>query len=532
MKKSFLFAIFCALFLTAIEARANIYGLLVLAENPALNLMQGTSLMLMSYEEGAYYRPYLEAYQFEGQVFRSGGASGAFDCYPAYPGICAVVPTQTEFDVLNSDPSILEGDFYIDTVFVQQVAPGVYYGYDPAYYFGFGGGEYPPEFTFAPCWCGGYVQVVRIYLGTLGLVFPKPEVFTTLEDVDDTILAAMPDRIGEIPRTNQTRILSGNILPVMIGERYQLGFTIRNRPSGFVDWIVGGKFVESWNAMCGSKKDPQTCGPTEPITSADTTSPNLARTRPIVMWYVGSFQGLFAQIIPRFTLYGRLYGGPAGAAQVFAPNVNVTASYENTIAVRNTFRSPTPDFSNFYTCFGVRRTGDPPGAPGIRFTLTSQSIPSGFAQGFYQWVQVVESGGYTESNSNLGNPDESYTTFGLDTTYPYRGIDLASITDTSDSPNLRWTLQNGKPSHLQQDFESSFTMYLMYLPVSTTNLSTRWVPVKAYTWGFNVTATAITDVLTGSMQGGNVNFNLEPIAPVPNIDFPRWTRNAINLIPQ
>jgi hypothetical protein len=127
MKKIFLLSVFCALFCAATEARANIYGLIVLAENPALNLMEGTSLMLMSYEEGAYYRPYMEAYQFEGAVFRSGGSSGAFDCYPAYPGICAIVPTQTTIDFDNPDPSILEADFYLDTYYIVEVSPGVYW---------------------------------------------------------------------------------------------------------------------------------------------------------------------------------------------------------------------------------------------------------------------------------------------------------------------------------------------------------------------------------------------------------------------
>jgi hypothetical protein len=152
MRRSILLSLLFAFFLSTLEAKADIYGLIAIAENPALNTMQGAALMLMSYEEASVYDIYLVSEMYEGGVLRSGGESPGYDGYPVYPGIVAIVNTQNTLDYDNPDPHVLFGDFYVGCYVYIPVQGGVLW-YDPAGY-EFFGGEYPSEYTFAPCWFG------------------------------------------------------------------------------------------------------------------------------------------------------------------------------------------------------------------------------------------------------------------------------------------------------------------------------------------------------------------------------------------
>jgi hypothetical protein len=520
MKKSFLLAIFCALFLTATEARANIYGLLVLAENPALNLMQGTTLMLMSYEEGAYYRPYLEAYQFEGQVFRSGGASGAYDCYPVYPGLCAIVATQTELDFSNPDPSILEGDFYVDTVFVLQVAPGVYYGYDPAYYFGFGGGEYGPEFTFAPCWCGDYVVVVRIYLGTLGLLFPKPE-FPYAVDESPTLAIAEND----IPNTNQLRrIISGRGNVNIVGERFYPTLVPNppSRPVTSVVWEIEGNIIEEFvvNYVGKDKRsDDQAKNPDLNTTGKVTDfNPNGRQVR--MLWWDGSFQGSTYKIVARFNIFGRTYRTVPGTVVVYKPRVTLTAEYNSSPIVSDLYDPDDPD--SFWTHLGSPIFGN---NDGINFRMTEHVVPGGFQEGDYQWVQVVSS----TTRRQLDPATYTFTSNGLDTTYPYFEIDNPDMAETEDSPGEPFlTTRLGVPAYRKHEITDTFSMYLMFRPRQRFDYETEWVPLKKVFWGWKAQSTATLDPQTGVMIGGTITgSDLDDITIADPIAYPEWTKNVL-----
>jgi hypothetical protein len=498
MKKTLLLAIFCAFLLSTSEARANIYGLLVLAENPALNLMQGTSLMLMSYEEGAYYRLYLEAYQFEGQVFRSGGSSGTFDCYPAYPGLCAIVPTQTEIDFDNPDPSILEADFYIDTVFVQEVAPGVYYGYDPAYYFGFGGGEYPPEYTFAPCWCGGYVQVVRIYLGTLGVLLPKPVFYLQRLPFTGAISDPSPNALQD-DITNMTQ-------SIMVGEQVYVKLTgPSNRPPQGLVYTAEGNAIEDWVVTYNEPQDPNSKAEIKPLRT------NL---NPIlIMWPFGSFTGTTYKLQCAYLIYGRAYVRRT-FYKVFRPNVEVDADFTNQITVDDKWDPDVPTALHLGELNEFR--------PGIRFTLNSATAPPGFTRGAYEWVQVVEE----TSERSFGHGTTRYVKKGggLDTKYPYAQVTTLQ-NSTSDSPGIGMTSIDPIVSA-----NDSFLMYLMFIPDRRDDYTfPKYVPLKEIVWGWRANA-------VGTYNGVDfVSAELTNVAQVgPGIGdanrYPRWSRNWTSLI--
>jgi hypothetical protein len=496
MKKSFLLAIFCAFFLTATEARANIYGLIVLAENPALNLMEGASLMLMSYEEGAYYRLHLEAYQFEGNTLRSSGASGTYDCYPAYPGLCAIVPTQTEINFDNPDPSILEADFYVDTVFIQQVAPGVYYGYDPAYYFGFGGGEYPPEFTFAPCWCGTYVQVVRIYLGTLGVLLPKPMFYLVKEPFTEAIIEASPNALP-VDITNKTE-------SIMVGEQNRIKL-VSQRNLMALAYVAEGNAIEDWIVTYNRFEDPESTADIKPLRT--TLNPIL------IMWPFGSFTGTTYKLSCAYIVYGKTYVKQA-FFKVFKPNVEVEASFTNEIKVDDKWT----DSGSIALHLGELNEF----RPGIRFTLKSATPPSGFPSGSYEWVQVVEE----KSERSFGHGNTRYVKKGggLDTRYPYAQVTTLQKS-TYDSPGIGMTSIDPIVSA-----NDSYLMYLMFIPDRRDDFgSPKYVPLKEISWGWRANA-------VGTYNGIDfVSAELTNVLPSgPGISdatrYPRWSRNWNSLV--
>jgi hypothetical protein len=492
MKKTLLLAIFCAFFLSTSEARANIYGLIVLAENPALNLMEGTSLMLMSYEEGAYYRLHLEAYQFEGNTLRSSGASGTYDCYPAYPGLCAIVPTQTEINFDNPDPSILEADFYVDTVFIQQIAPGVFFGYDPAYYFGFGGGEYPPEFTFAPCWCGGYVQVVRIYLGTLGVLLPKPVFYLSKQPFTEALIDPSTNALQD-DVTNMTQSL-------MVGEQVRLKL-VGGRMFSALVYTAEGNPIEEWKVTYNEFEDPNSKAEIKPV--RNTLNPVL------LMWPFGSFTGTTYKLSCAYMVYGKAYVRQT-FYKVFKPNVEVEAGFANQIAVDNKWDPQLQAALHLGELNEFR--------PGMRFTLKSATPPSGFPSGSYEWVQVVKETSRRGFGS-AGISDFVKSGGGLDTRYPYAQVTTLQ-NSTYDSPGLQMTIAFPFVS-----VKDDYLMYLMFIPDRRDDFGNpKYVPLKEISWGWRADAMGTYNGTTFE-SAAIFNDDLDGPEIRDAVVYPLWNRN-------
>jgi|SRR5262245_45455594 len=194
MRRPVLLSIFFALFIATINARANIYGLTAMAENPSLNAMQGAALMMVGYEEAYWYNIYLRSFMYEGAVLRSSGDAFGADGYPLINGYVAMGNTQNTLDFDNPDPHILYGDFYLGPYFYKTDPTGSTQWYDPMGY-SFFGSDYRPEYTFVPCRCGGYQKYQTIYLGSLGLLFEKPKFEIILSPIrEDQANPPTPDK--------------------------------------------------------------------------------------------------------------------------------------------------------------------------------------------------------------------------------------------------------------------------------------------------------------------------------------------------
>ena len=161
MRRPILLSIFFAFFISTINARADVYGLIAMAESPGLNAMQGAALMTVGYEEAYWYNLYLRSVMYEGADLRSSGDAFGEDGYPVINGYVALVNTQNTLDFDNPDPHIVYGDFYLKPYYNTASPTGVTSWYDPLGYSLFGG-DYSPEYTFHPCHCGGYQNIIHL----------------------------------------------------------------------------------------------------------------------------------------------------------------------------------------------------------------------------------------------------------------------------------------------------------------------------------------------------------------------------------
>ena len=171
-----------------------------MAESPGLNAMQGAALMTVGYEEAYWYNLYLRSVMYEGADLRSSGDAFGADGYPVINGYVALVNTQNTLDFDNPDPHIVYGDFYLKPYYNTASPTGVTSWYDPLGYSLFGG-DYPPEYTFHPCHCGGYQKYQHIYLGSLGLLFEKPKF--------ELILAPVPAQTDDPPNPPAANQVTG-----------------------------------------------------------------------------------------------------------------------------------------------------------------------------------------------------------------------------------------------------------------------------------------------------------------------------------
>ena len=509
MKKSVLLALFFAFFLSTLEARANIYGLIAMAENPSLNAMQGVSLMLAGYEEAYYYDIYEESYLYEGQALRSSGGAYGVDGYPTYNGYVAIVNTQNTLDYDNPDPHVLYGDFYLGAYFYVSV-PGGYLWYDP-YGYSYFGGDYPSEYTFAPCYCGGYQVYQFIYLGSLGLNYPKTTIDMILVDNPAAFAGQAEGRPPAGPLSSE--IIQNRTIPIQAGEQADVAITANSIPvpptailSNFI-WSWGGSAVEEWKASYNSNGDPNSRTFIAPVDY--TTNPMT------IMWHSGSPSGTSYTLRCIFRVNNKVYTR-SSTFKVFRPQVAVTSSILPTPTVTNLYDNS----GDWALHLGIRSSS---ALSGINFNYSNLNVPAGFQPGTLQWVQVIKKTSRKSIDTSGGQVSIQAEDV-LDTEYPY-----SSGNPTYDSP-----VQGFTTIYTRSMADDSFKMYLMYRPTaSRSTFFPRWVTLKTIAWGWKgdgqVTLNPTTgQIASGSLLSGSVT---TPVI-VDEFEFPEWGRNITYYMPR
>jgi hypothetical protein len=504
MRRPILLALFFAFFLSTLEARANIYGLIAMAENPALNAMQGGALMLASYEEAYYYDIYLESYLYEGSILRSSGAAFGSDGYPAYNGFVAIVNTQNTLDYDNPDPHDLYGDFYLGAYFYYPI-PGGFLWYDP-YGYSFFGGDYPAEYTFLPCYCGGYQVYQLIYLGSLELVYPKNQL--EMVAYEDTL--ALAGEAASIPRTNQyipAEDLTNKTIPIQVGERLTLGIVVRNvvvPPNAILNnfvWTWDGQAIEDWKVSHNGERDQLS---RTFIADVDYL------TNPIkIMWYSGDFSGASYTLRVVFRVNTRLYTRKV-TFKVYRPQITVTSSILPTPTVDSLY-----DNSGEWTLhLGLRNSSV---LPGINFIYSNLNVPNGFGTGNLQWVQVIKRTTRNNYNDDASEEIPLDVEDVLDTEYPYTYANPAY-----DSPVHGFTTL-----YTRNEADDEFKMYLMYLPQRSRYYSAiQWVTLKTISWGWKGSGRVFVNRDTGQIDDGvKLSGSVTSPTVVDEIEYPEWGRN-------
>lgn len=385
----------------------------------------------------------------------------------------------------------------MDTVFIQQVAPGVFYGYDPAYYFGFGGGDYPPEYTFSPCWCGGYVQVVRVYLGTLAVLLPKPPF--------DLRKVSFTEALTETAAANvlPNEIITDMTQSIMIGTQVQVQLLFQRPVQGLVFSAEGGP-IEEWVVTYEEFEDPNSKAEIKPLR----TNVNPIRA----MWPFGSFNGSTYKLTASYQVYGRTYTRKT-FFKVFAPSIEngglgINAVFNSFIAVDDQWDTP------IALHFGQLNELN----SGIRFDLFDVYIPDGFPQAaYFEWVQVVEN----TSRRSFANDVDTFVKSGggLDTRYPYAAVGTLERF-TIDSPGIEMNSTFPRLS-----VKDDFLMYLMYIPEPQDSYRVgKFVPVKEIKWGWKGDAEG-TFLGTEFIDADLTNTGLIGPTIVDATRYPLWTRN-------
>jgi hypothetical protein len=164
------------------------------------------------------------------------------------------------------------------------------------------------------------------------------------------------------------------------------------------------------------------------------------------------------------------------------------------------------------------------GNPCTTFGMTwnyRTSVPS-YGAGFIAMAQIVNSSSVSASGTPSPNPN-SYTSFGLDTGFPYVGATPTSaLWNSNDSPADPLTT----PPICHSVTETvSFTDYFMYQPGTTSSrIGHRlWVTEGTMSWNFSGTATATSK--KGSHYALGSTTNPRPLY-TSSTTLPTWSQIA------
>jgi hypothetical protein len=271
---------------------------------------------------------------------------------------------------------------------------------------------------------------------------------------------------------------------VIVGQRINVKLNIRPSGSSATDisWTVPGTRFADW--------DPSADGDTN--TAATVPLTDLNSTAVQFYWISGTYEGEYREVKGDYKLRGKSFSKNS-IFKVYRPDAAVTSITGN-VAVDSAFGSLELHFGS-------------PGAPGIAFTR-STLIPSGFS-GTWQWVQIAHILRRTKTNSLIWLRAQGT---GLDNSYPYS---INSSTNDSPATSLDST-------RVEEDDSNQFEMWLMFRPAGSTS---RYVPIRKVTWGYNGNATRSGATWTLNSSSRTVN------PPDNDVDYhPEWTMNANSIL--
>lgn len=162
---------------------------------------------------------------------------------------------------------------------------------------------------------------------------------------------------------------------------------------------------------------------------------------------------------------------------------------------------------------------------GLSFTGKVE-VPTGFAEGSWNWVQLVNDGLQRKLANGTVERGNNFGTYVLDNTYPYEpppysahpgtagGYATGEEKTNSDTPS-----SGLDPNTLQsKETHDNFQTFLMFLPPGE---ESRYVPVRKFTWWWKYKATTtagVWSVVAGSTGEDKTD-------SVETTSHPTWTAN-------
>lgn len=278
------------------------------------------------------------------------------------------------------------------------------------------------------------------------------------------------------------QVITNSTRDVIVGQQINLTAEVRSGRTATTNpqWAVLGNRIANYTAS----SDAGTVTPLEGLT--DTA---------LSFYWVD--EGDNRQVTYSVTARNRSYSGRA-TFNVKRPTVDVTTS-TGTVTVRT-------------LSFSERIYELTYGTPGIRFTRTNLTIPSGFT-GDTVWVQLVNASRVRRRSDGTNDVSEGT---GLDSRFPYSSSDPNAI-ETADSPGLRLTLEYDYAT-----VNDSFQTWLMFKPSGTNSI---YVPLRRVNWSW-AGAAERPGTLNWTLVPGSASNTQNP----PDADsttHPTWTRRVL-----
>lgn len=277
------------------------------------------------------------------------------------------------------------------------------------------------------------------------------------------------------------QVVTNTTRNAIVGQQLNLTGEVRSGSGAITNqqWSIPGNRIANYIAN-------EVNGAVTPLTNLNTAS--------ISYYWVDGGDG--RQVTYTATVRGKPYTGRA-TFNVKRPTVNVTTS-TGTVRVR------TVSFSErIYELVYASTT-----APGIRFTRTNLTIPSGFMGDTY-WVQLVNASRTRRRNDGT---NEVFQETGLDNRFPYASGD-PNATETTDSPGLPLTL-----AYNYATANDSFQMWLMFKPSGTNSI---YVPLRKVNWSWSGSAER-PGTLNWTLVPGSAGNTPNPPS-VDSTEHPQWS---------
>ena len=295
-------------------------------------------------------------------------------------------------------------------------------------------------------------------------------------------------KISRTIGTQQPTEITDMTTVTIVGERIKLNAEIV--PSGITAsnhlWMIPGMTMKDFLVTPNPTDPTQSSSQVVPVTGLNTTNIDY-------VWYDGADNRVVS------------YQANIGSSQITGKttfNVKRPGASVITISTNNSMTTIDSATGALELHVGLNSAQQ----AGIRFSLSSITIPSPFTGGDKQWVQTINR---TITATSTSGQTGMITQTGLDGCYPY---DVINAPSTFDSPGTELS------AFTYAKYDAQWSMWLMYKP---TGSDSSWVPLRKVNWHWFAEAQLMNSVWN-LINHTDPNQPIQPV-DMDTISFPIWS---------